>query len=60
MLDRLKERRAAHMDERKACLARAALLEGAIAELNDTIREIETGITASDAIARMCEPHESR
>lgn len=51
MLERLKERRAQHIEERKAALARAALLEGAIAELNDTIREAETGISASDSIA---------
>jgi hypothetical protein len=55
-LDRLKERRQAHITERDQLAARVALLNGAIAELNDDIREIETGIVASDAIARMCEP----
>lgn len=56
MLDRLKERRQGHIAERDQLKARVALLEGAIAELNDDIREIETGITASDAIARICDP----
>jgi cell division protein FtsB len=55
-LDRLKERRQAHIAERDQLVARVAMLNGAIAELNDDIREIETGITASDAIARICDP----
>lgn len=56
MLERLKERRQRHMAERDQLKARLSLLDGAIAELNDDIREIETGITASDALARICEP----
>lgn len=51
MLDRLKERREQHVLERRELLARVALLEGAIAELNDAIREAETGIAVSDSIA---------
>lgn len=52
MLDHLKERRKAHVEERAACLERATLLAGAIAELNDDIRNIEVGLEAADSIEK--------